>query len=340
MKVVTFGEIMLRLAPNGFLRFSQMGEQLQATFGGAEANVAVCLANYGMEASFVSRLPTHAIGQCALNEVRKYGVDTAHIVRGGDRVGIYYLEKGASQRGSTVVYDRANSAICTAKREDFDWKTIFQGANWFHFSGITPALNETVASICLDALKEAKAQNLTVSCDLNYRQKLWETEKAGATMRPLMQYVDVCIANGLDANNVFSIKAENTDMVTGWIPREGYVGIAKELCRQFGFKKVATTFRTALSASENKLAGMFYDDGEITYSKEYHLHLVDRVGGGDSFVAGLIYALQSGFDQQKTVDFAVASSVLKHAIEGDFNRVTKNEVLSLVGGDASGRILR
>ncbi len=339
MKVVTFGEIMLRLAPNGYLRFSQMGDQLQATFGGGEANVAVSLANFGIETSFVTKLPTHDIGQCAINEVRKFGVDTRDIVRGGDRVGIYYLEKGASQRASNVIYDRANSSISTAKKSDFDWAKIFDNADWFHFTGITPALNKEVAEICLEACVQAKKMGLIISCDLNYRKKLWTKEEANITMSKLMSYVDVCIANEEDAEKVFNIKASGTDIEGGQLNHAGYVDVAKQIVDKFGCKKVAITLRTSISASENNWAGMLYD-GKAYFSKEYNLKIVDRVGGGDSFGAGLIYALLNDYPSQEVIEFAVASSALKHSIEGDFNRVSVSEVSLLAGGDGSGRVQR
>ena len=241
-KVITFGEIMLRLAPEGYYRFVQ-ADNFGATYGGGEANVAVSLANYGFDAKFVTKLPKHEIGQAAVNSLRKYGVDTTDIVRGGDRVGIYFLEKGASQRPSKVIYDRAGSSIATATTADFDWKKIFDGADWFHFTGITPALNDEVANICLEACKAAKEAGLTISCDLNYRNKLWSKEKAGQVMGEICKYVDVCIANEEDAADVFGIKAANTDVTTGTVNHEGYKDVAKQLADRFGFQKVAITLR-------------------------------------------------------------------------------------------------
>ncbi|MGN0486226.1 MAG: PfkB family carbohydrate kinase [Acutalibacteraceae bacterium] len=338
-RIVTFGEIMLRLAPEGYLRFFQ-NDRMQATFGGGEANVAVSLANYGMDASFVTKLPSHAIGQGAVNSLRALGVDTKDIVRGGDRVGIYFLEKGASQRGSVCIYDRANSAIQLASREDFDWDKIFEGADWFHFTGITPALGENLVEICLDACKAAKAKGVKISCDLNYRGKLWTREQARAAMTKLCEYVDVCISNEEDAKDVFGIEAENTDIYGGKLNKEGYKSVAKQLMDRFGFEKVAITLRTSISASDNDWAAMLYDGENYCFSKEYHLHIVDRVGGGDSFGGGLIYSLLSGKDTQQAVEFAVAASALKHSVEGDYNRVTVAEVEKLAGGDASGRVQR
>lgn len=338
-KVVCFGEIMLRLAPNGYYRFFQ-NDQMQATFGGGEANVAVSLANYGQDVSYVTKLPTHAIGQAAVNSLRAFGVDTSDIVRGGERVGIYYLEKGASQRGSVCIYDRAHSSIQTAKRCDFDWEKIFEGADWFHFTGITPALGGELVDICLDACKAAKAKGIKISCDLNYRGKLWTREQAREAMSKLCEYVDVCISNEEDAKDVFGIEAENTDIYGGKLDKEGYKSVAKQLMDRFGFEKVAITLRTSISASDNNWAGMLYDGKEYCFSKEYKLHIVDRVGGGDSFGGGLIYALRNGKDTQQAIEFAVAASALKHSIEGDFNRVGVSEVEKLAGGDGSGRVQR
>ena len=339
MKVITFGELMLRLAPEGYLRFVQ-SDKYEATFGGAEANVAVSLANYGVDVSFVTKLPDHEIGQCAVNSLRKFGVDTSKIVRGGDRVGIYYCEKGASQRPSKVIYDRAGSSIATAKRKDFSWVKIFKGVEWFHFTGITPALSDTVAQICVDACKEAKKRNIKISCDLNFRKKLWSKEKAGTVMGELCQYIDYCIANEEDAKDVFGIEADNTDIYTGKIDREGYVSVAKKLTDRFGFKGVAITLRESLSANDNNWSAMLYTDGKAYFSKKYAMHIVDRVGGGDSFGGGLIYSLLNNYDPQKTIEFAVAASCLKHSIEGDYNMVSKKEVETLAGGDASGRVQR
>ena len=338
-KVVTFGEIMLRLAPEGYYRFVQ-ADSFGATYGGGEANVAVSLANYGFDASFVTKLPEHEIGQAAVNSLRKYGVDTSFIVRGGDRLGIYFLEKGASQRPSKVIYDRAGSSIAMAGRDDFNWYEIFADAEWFHFTGITPALNDEVAAICLDACKAAKKAGLIISCDLNYRNKLWSQEKAGRVMGELCKYVDVCIANEEDAADVFGIKAADTDVAKGEVNREGYKEVARQLAERFGFSKVAITLRESVSANDNKWSAMLYDREDCYFSKKYLMHIVDRVGGGDSFGGGLICACLNGYDPQSTIEFAVAASCLKHSIEGDFNMVTIDEVLRLVGGDTSGRVQR
>lgn len=338
-KVITFGELMLRLAPENYLRFVQ-SEKYEATFGGAEANVAVSLSNYGLDAAFVSKLPAHEIGQAAVNSLRKFGVDTSKIVRGGDRVGIYYCEKGASQRPSKVIYDRAYSSIATASKADFDWNSIFDGATWFHFTGITPALSDSVAKICLEACQKAKEKHITVSCDLNFRKKLWSKEKAGKVMGELCRYVDYCIANEEDAKDVFGIEAENTDIDSGKLDKNGYISVAKQLHDRFGCKYVAITLRSSISANDNDWAGMLYTSDKAYFSKEYHVHIVDRVGGGDSFGGGLIYALINDYEPQKAIDFAVAASCLKHSIEHDFNLCSVAEVESLAGGNASGRVQR
>lgn len=339
MRVVTFGELMLRLAPENYLRFVQC-DRLEATFGGAEANVAVSLASFGEQASFVSKLPAHEIGQSAINSLRRYGVDTSLVVRGGDRVGIYYCEKGASQRPSKVIYDRAGSAIATASPDDFDWNAIFDGADWFHFTGITPALSANLADITLQAVKVAKEKGVTVSCDLNFRKKLWSKERANAVMREICKYVDVCIANEEDAKDVFGIEAENTDINSGKLDKDGYVSVAKQLTEKFGFKAVAITLRESKSASDNDWSGMLFKNGNAFFSKKYSMHIVDRVGGGDSFGAGLIYALSNGYDEQSAIEFAVAASCLKHSVEGDYNMVSLEEVKALAGGNASGRVQR
>ncbi len=338
-KVVTFGEIMLRLAPNGYYRFFQ-NDQMKATFGGGEANVAISLANFGLGSVYVTKLPTHAIGQAAVNSLRYFGVDTSKIIRGGDRVGIYYLEKGASQRGSVCIYDRAHSSIAEAQKGEFDWDDIFSDADWFHFTGITPALSENVAELCLEACKAAKLHGVKISCDLNYRGKLWTREAARRTMSELCDYVDVCIANEEDAKDVFGIEAENTDIYKGQLSQEGYRSVAKQLADQFGFEKVAITLRTSISASVNDWAALLYDGDDYYMSKSYHLNIVDRVGGGDSFAAGLIYALLNGKSSADSIEFAVAASALKHSIEGDFNRVSVSEVEKLATGDGSGRVQR
>ena len=339
-KIITFGEIMLRLAPIGYERFVQAAE-LGATYGGGEANVAVSLAGYGMDAGYVTKLPNHEIGQAAVNALRRFGVDTTKITRGGDRVGIYFLEKGANQRPSKVIYDRSDSAIATAQPEDFDWNIIFKDVDWFHFTGITPAISKSAAVICEIAAKAANERNITVSCDLNYRKNLWSKAEAGETMQKLMPYVDLCIANEEDAADVFGIKASGTDVTSGQLNHDGYVDVAKRLVERFGFKHVAITLRESVSANHNNWSAMLFDGSEAFFSKVYEIHnIVDRVGGGDSFGAGLIYGFLVEKSKQATLEFAVAASCLKHSVEGDFNLVSVKEVEALAGGDASGRVQR
>lgn len=338
-RIVTFGEIMMRLNPEGYNRFVQ-SDKFEASYAGGEANVAVSLANFGLKAAFVSKVPAHEIGQCAVNELRRYGVDTEHIVRGGDRLGLYFVEKGASQRASKVIYDRAGSAIAKATAADFDWKEIFKGADWFHFTGITPALGGELPAICLEACKTAKALGVKISCDLNYRNKLWSRETAREVMSKLMPYVDVCIANEEDAKDVFGIEAEDTDLNAGKVNHDGYISVARQLTERFNFEKVAITLRGSISASDNEWAAMLYSNEKAFFSPKYTVHIVDRVGGGDSFGAALIYSLLSDYDEQKAINFAVASSCLKHSIEHDFNLVSVAEVESLAKGNASGRVQR
>jgi 2-dehydro-3-deoxygluconokinase len=338
-KVVTFGEIMLRLQPPGYARFEQ-ASTFEVVYGGGEANVAVSLANYGLDAAFVTKVPDNPIGQAAINEMRRYGVDTQYMLKGGERLGIYYCEKGASQRASKVVYDRKYASISVAKNEEFDWNKIFEGATWFHFTGITPALGDSVADAVLGACKAAKEKGLTVSCDLNFRKNLWTSEKAGKVMAQFMPYVDVCIANEEDAEKVFGIKAANTDIEGGKLSHDGYKAVAKELKDRFGFSAVAITLRGSISASDNNWAAMLYKDDEYYFSRNYPIHIVDRVGGGDSFGGGLIYALMSNYSNQDALEFAVAASCLKHTIEGDHNHVSVSEVKTLMAGDGSGRVQR
>lgn len=338
-RVVTFGEIMMRLNPIGYTRFLQ-AESFEASYAGGEANVAVSLANYGIDAAFVTKVPAHEIGQCAINALRRYGVDTGSVVRGGRRLGTYYVEKGASQRASKVIYDRENSAIAEAVRADFDWDAIFKDASWFHWTGITPALGGELPEICLDACKAAKARGLKISCDLNYRKKLWTTEQAQKTMSELIKYVDVCIANEEDAKDVFGIEAEGTDINAGKLNHEGYISVAQQISQRFGCESVAITLRGSISANDNDWAGMLYTGGNAYFSPTYHIHIVDRVGGGDSFGGGLIYALLTEKNPQDAINFAVAASCLKHTIEHDFNLVSVSEVESLAGGNVSGRVQR
>ena len=327
MRVVTFGEILLRLQPFGYKRLSQ-ADSYEATYGGAEANVAAALAAMGENAAVVTKLPLNEIGQNAIDALRKVGVDTSLIVRGGERTGLYYCEKGASQRPSKVVYDRAGSAISLARRNEFDWKKIFDGANWFHFTGITPALSDELAEICLDAAKNAKKLGITVSCDPNYRAKLWSKDKASRVIMNLMPFVDVCITNVPQVSDVFGTIADNE--------RE----LADKLIAKFGFKTVAFTRRESFSASDNGYSGALYTADGFAESRTYSMRIVDRVGGGDAFAAGLIYAMTHGYDLQKAVDFAVAAAVLKHSIEGDVAYITVDEIEQLAGGDGTGRVQR
>ena len=338
-RIITFGEIMMRLNPQGYQRLVQ-AECFEASYAGGEANVAVSLANFGMDAAFVSKVPEHAVGQCAVNALRAFGVDTKYMYRGGKRLGIYFVEKGASQRASTVIYDRADSAIAQAQPEDFDWDAIFEGADWFHWTGITPALGGKLPEICLEACKAAKAKGVKISCDLNFRKKLWTSAQANEVMSKLMPYVDVCIANEEDAKDVFGIEAEVTDITAGKLNHQGYVSVAQQLQERFGFEAVAITLRSSISAFDNDWAGMLYVGGQAYFSPTYHIHIVDRVGGGDSFGGGLIYSQLVGKNNQDAINFAVAASCLKHSIQHDFNHVTVKEVESLAGGNASGRIQR
>lgn len=338
-KIITFGELMLRLEPEWYLRFVQ-ADRYQATFGGGEANVAVSLANFGLDAAFVTKLPQHELGQAAVNSLRRFGVDTSKIVRGGSRVGIYFLEKGASQRASKVLYDRAHSAIAEAEPADFDWDAIFEGADWFHFTGITPALGGRLPEICEQACQAAKARGVKISCDLNYRKNLWTRQQARDVMTRLVPYVDLCISNEEDAKDVFGIEAENTDISGGKLNHKGYESVAKQLQDRFGFEKVAITLRSSISANDNHWAAMLYNGQDYFFSKSYPVHIVDRVGGGDSFGAGLIYGLLTGKSDSESLEFAVAASCLKHSIEGDYNMVSVSEVEKLATGDGTGRVQR
>jgi len=340
-KFVTFGEIMLRLNPEGYLRIAQ-ADRFVTSYAGGEANVAVSLAQFGENVSFVTKLPDNDLGRAARNAVREFGVNTDDIVWGGPRLGIYFLEKGASQRPSKVIYDRAGSSIALAKRGDFDWKRIFRGVGWFHVTGITPALGGELPAICLDALKWCRAHKITVSCDLNYRGKLWTREEAGRTMAKLVPYVDVLIANESDAADVFGIRAKGTDVEHGALDKAAYESVAEQLVARFGCKFVAITLRTSISASDNKWSGLLYDGKgkKAHFAPEYNVRIVDRVGGGDSFGGGLVYALANGYKPQAAIDFAVAASCLKHSIENDFNLVSVSEVAALAAGNASGRVQR
>ena len=338
-RIVCFGEIMLRLNPEGYLRIRQ-ADSFKVSYAGGEVNVAVSLANFGENASFVTAVPDNLIGTSAIESIKKYGVDTTMIKRQGERLGIYFVEKGASQRPSKVVYDRKNSAISLATASDFDWDEIFEGATWFHFTGITPALSSNLAEICKEACKKAKEKNITISCDLNYRKNLWTREKASEIMAELVQYVDVLIANEEDANDVFGIAADRTDTKAGMIMKESYVDVAKQLQQRFNCKKIAITLRESISANDNNWSGMIYNGENSFFSQQYPIRIVDRVGGGDSFAGGLIYALANGFTDNKAIEFAVAASCLKQTIEYDFNIVSVDEVTSLMNGNSTGRVQR
>lgn len=341
-KVVTMGEIMLRLSTPGNQKFIQ-ATQFDINYGGGEANVAVSLANYGHEAEFVTAVPDNPIGACAVAALNKYGVCTKHIAKCGDRLGIYYLETGASMRASNVVYDRAASSIATAPAEAFDFDAIFEGADWFHFTGITPAVSDLAAEVTEAALKAAKAHGVTVSVDLNFRKKLWSSEKAQKVMTNLMQYVDVCIGNEEDAELVLGFKPGNTDVTQGELELAGYVDIFNQMADKFGFKYIISSLRESYSASHNGWSACIMDGKtrEFYHSKKYDINpIVDRVGGGDSFAGGLICGLVDGKNMKDALEFAVAASALKHTIPGDFNLVTRADVETLAGGDASGRVQR
>ncbi|MBQ6660924.1 MAG: sugar kinase [Lachnospiraceae bacterium] len=338
-KIVTMGEIMLRLSTPGYERFVQ-ADSFDVCYGGGEANVAVSLAGYGHDASFVTKLPSHEIGEAALCALRREGVDCSHIVRGGERLGIYYLETGASVRPSKVIYDRAHSAIAEARAEEFDFDAIFEGADWFHFTGITPAISDSAAALTKAALIAAKKHGVTVSCDLNYRKKLWSPEKAKAVMTDLMQYVDVCIGNEEDAQKVLGFVPGDTDVTKGSLELAGYESMFRQMRERFGFKYVVSSLRESFSASDNAWSAAILDGDSFYHSRTYKLHIVDRVGGGDSFAAGLICGLLDGRSGAVALEFAVAASALKHTIPGDFNHVSRAEVETLMGGDGSGRVQR
>lgn len=338
-KFVGFGELMLRLAPDGYLRFAQ-ADHFNLNYTGAEGNMAVALAYMGMPAELVTKLPDNEIGRCAKRMLTKFEVETDHIAWGGERLGVYYLERGASQRPSKVIYDRKHSSIAEADPSDFDWDDIFKDAGWFHFTGITVALSKNMQEICKQACIAAKKHNVKVSCDLNYRKTLWSTEEAQRVMKPLMQYVDVCIANEEDSEKVLGVKADNTDITSGKLNLEGYSNLAKNLADTYGFEMVAITLRESISASINNWSAMLYADGQTYVSKKYTMQIVDRVGGGDSFASGLIYARLNDFDNQKAIEFAAGASCLKHSIEFDFNLSTVDEVMNLINGDGSGRVQR
>ena len=342
-KVVTFGEIMMRLSPPGFLRFGQ-ARSFDVIYGGGEANVAVAMANFGLPVEYVTRLPDNDLGEACIQFLRQYGVGVDRIVRGGDRLGIYFLEFGAVQRGSKVIYDRAHSALASIEPGMIDWERVFSDAGWFHWTGITPAISSGAAAVCLEAVKTAREMGLTVSCDLNYRKKLWKWGKTPSEVMPeLVGYCDLAVGNEEDAHKVFGIKAPDTDVTAGRVDADKYHYVCQELARRFpNLKRVAITLRGSISASRNTWSAVLWDNGDLYTGPSFDItHIVDRVGGGDSFCAGLIYGLRAYEDDaQRALGFAVAASCLKHSIFGDFNLVTVAEVEKLVGGDVSGRVSR
>lgn len=341
-KIVTMGEIMLRLSTPGNEKFIQ-ADEFDVCYGGGEANVAVSLANYGHEAEFVTKVPQNPIGECAVAALRKHNVETKHIARGGERLGIYFLETGAAMRASNVVYDRAHSSISTAVASDFDFDEIFENADWFHFTGITPAVSDAAAELTEAALKVAKAKGITVSVDLNFRKKLWSSEKAQKIMTNLMQYVDVCIGNEEDAEKVLGFKPGNTDVTSGELELQGYRDIFEQMVAKFNFKYVISSLRESFSASDNGWSACIYsrDDKEFYHSRKYRISpIVDRVGGGDSFAGGVICGFVDGKNYKDALEFGVAASALKHTIPGDFNLVSRADVENLAGGDGSGRVQR
>jgi 2-dehydro-3-deoxygluconokinase len=342
-KVITFGEIMLRLAPPGYLRFSQ-AKEFTATFGGGEANVAVSLANYGLPVEYVTRLPENDIARFCLMDLSRYGVGTGHIVFGGERMGIYFLEAGAVSRGSKVIYDRANSAIAAIEKGMIDWEKVFEGVTWFHWTGITPAISQGAADVCLEAIQIANSKGITVSCDLNYRKNLWKYGKtAGEVMPGLVAGTDIILGNEEDAEKVLGISPEGVDVTGGHVEGAAYESVSKQIMSRFSrCKKVITTLRGSINANHNTWSGVLWDGEKLFEAPTYQItHIVDRVGGGDSFMGGLIYGLLTWpDDDQQALNFAVAASCLKHTIYGDFNQVTVDEVLKLMGGDASGRVAR
>ncbi len=338
-KVIGLGDLLVSFSPPGYQRIIQ-ANSFDISYTGAEANVCVSLSCFGIPASYVTRLPDNAVGKAAAAMLNKFGVSTEYICYGGSRIGLLYLEKGASQRPSRVIYDRSGSAICEAGSGFFDWDSIYQDAQWLHFTGITPALSSTTPELCLEACRKAKEYGLTVSCDLNYRKKLWSTQRARQVMEKLLPYVDVLIANEEDAEKVLGLKPGGTNVDTGILNIEGYMDVAEQISRNYHIPYIATTLRKSISASDNQWSALLYHDGKTFLSKEYRIHIVNRVGGGDSFAAGLIYGLLQQFEDQKTIEFAAAASCLKHSIEYDYNLVTAEEVMELVNGSGSGRVQR
>lgn len=341
MKVVTFGELLLRLTSPGYTRLFQ-NNILETSFCGAEANVAVSLANFGIDVSFVTKLPENDIGRAAINQLRYFGVDVTKVIQGDGRMGMYYLEKGASQRSSKVIYDRKNSTLAMAQENEFDWASIFKNVSWFHWTGINPALSDNLITICEQACIKAKEQGIFISCDLNYRNNLWSSQKAYEIMSKFMPYVDLCIANEEDAEKVLGIVANNTNVQEGKLDKNGYLFVANEICKNYGCQYVAITLRESYSASVNGWSGMLYSAKKQKgyFSTKYDIQIVDRVGGGDSFAAGIIYALLTEKNEQDAIQFAVAASCLKHTLEGDFNRTTIHEIEKLLNSNGNGRVER
>jgi len=338
-KVVTLGEIMMRLSTPDFKRFVQ-SDSFDVTYGGGEANVAAALCNYGLNGTFVSKVPNNPLGPSAINHLRRYGVDTQFVARGGKRLGIYFLETGASMRASQVVYDRADASIADVDISEFDFDKIFEGADWFHTTGITPALSDKAAALTEAALKAAKARGITTSIDLNYRKKLWSKEKAREVMTRLCQYVDVCIGNEEDADTTLGFTSKGTDVTKGELNLDGYKDVFQQMKAKFGFKYIASTLRESHSASDNGWSALVYDGTEFYHTKSYEVRIVDRVGSGDSFASGFIYGLVTGMSTPDAAEFGVAASAIKHTIPGDLNHATLSEVKDLVGGDGSGRVQR
>jgi 2-dehydro-3-deoxygluconokinase len=338
-KVVTLGEIMMRLSTPDFKRFVQ-SDSFDVTYGGGEANVAAALCNYGLNGTFVSKVPNNPLGQSAINHLRRYGVDTQFMARGGNRLGIYFLETGASMRASQVVYDRADASIADVDASEFDFDKIFEGADWFHTTGITPALSDKAAALTEAALKAAKARGITTSIDLNYRKKLWSKEKAREVMTRLCQYVDVCIGNEEDADTTLGFTSKGTDVTKGELNLDGYKDVFQQMKAKFGFKYIASTLRESHSASDNGWSALVYDGTDFYHTKSYEVRIVDRVGSGDSFASGFIYGLVTGMNMSDAAEFGVAASAIKHTIPGDLNHATVAEVKDLVGGDGSGRVQR
>jgi 2-dehydro-3-deoxygluconokinase len=338
-KVVTLGEIMLRLSTPDYKRFVQ-ADTFDVTYGGGEANVAAALSNYGLKGTFVTKVPNNAIGQSAINHLRRYGVDTQYIVKGGDRLGIYFLETGASMRASQVIYDRTGASIAQVELKEFDFDKIMDGADWFHTTGITPALSDKAAALAEAALKTAKAKGITTSIDLNYRKKLWTKEKAREVMTRLCQYVDICIGNEEDADTTLGFKAKDTDVTKGELNLEGFKDVFIQMKDKFKFKYIASSLRESHSASDNGWSALVYDGNEFYHTRKYEVRIIDRVGSGDSFASGFIYGLITGMTMKDAAEFGVAASALKHTIPGDLNHATLTEVTELMKGDASGRVQR